>query len=261
VCALYPYQFCDYWELFQFGRRRQRSEADYRRFQRLQANLLLRYLCTWSVDISGRLILDLGSGIGGYAETMAQHGANVISLDMMVPSVRCGENILANAMAIPLAEEQIDFVFCASLIEHVDRPDDLIREIERVLRPGGYCYLSFPPYYSPRGGHEFSPWHYLGEKWALRLSTSRDHVPDWVNSFYEVTDKPESFAAIYHGWGLYRMTICKARRIIAQSNLQLIDMSTRYLPISPIRWPVLNEILTWHAQFLLQKPTVTGAVI
>jgi hypothetical protein len=32
-------------------------------------------------------------------------------------------------------------------------------------------------------------------------------------------------------------------------------MSTRYMPASFIRWPVIGEALTWHAQFLLRKPS------
>jgi hypothetical protein len=42
--------------------------------------------------------------------------------------------------------------------------------------------------------------------------------------------------------------------LIKASGLQLINLSTRYLPFSLIRWPLLGELLTWHAQFLLRKP-------
>jgi hypothetical protein len=30
-------------------------------------------------------------------------------------------------------------------------------------------------------------------------------------------------------------------------------MSTRYQPLSVIRWPIVGEVMTWHAQFLLEK--------
>ena len=49
------------------------------------------------------------------------------------------------------------------------------------------------------------------------------------------------------------MTIGQAKRLIAATELELVNQSTRYLPLSMIRWPILGEILTWHAQFLLQK--------
>ena len=41
-------------------------------------------------------------------------------------------------------------------------PMGLIEEMIRVTRPGGLVYLSFTNWYSPWGGHEMSPWHYLG---------------------------------------------------------------------------------------------------
>jgi len=58
------------------------------------------------------------------------------------------------------------------------------------------------------------------------------------------------------------MTVGKARSLISASGLEILDMSTRYMPVSLIRWPVLGELLTWHAQFLLAKPKAaisTGA--
>jgi hypothetical protein len=50
------------------------------------------------------------------------------------------------------------------------------------------------------------------------------------------------------------MTIRKFRRLLARTQLVCRDVSARYFPISFVRWPVLGEILTWHAQFLVVKP-------
>ena len=241
-------------QLWRLARKRHRSEEDYRTFQAFQAQLLVDYFRKFNVQLKERRVLDLGSGIGGYSQHLVRYGADVISLDLVVPSHLTGTSLVGNALDLPLRDNSIDIVFCASLIEHVAEPQRLIEEIERVLKKGGFCYLSFPPYYSPLGGHEFSPWHYLGEKWALRLSRGRSRVPEWVAQLYKMPKTPRSFAEIYYGWGLYRMTIRKARSLIAKSDLILVDSSTRYMPISAVRWPVLGEFLTWHAQFLLRKP-------
>ena len=40
----------------------------------------------------------------------------------------------------------------------------MIREIERVLPPGGWGYLSWTNWYSPHGGHDMSPYHLLGPR-------------------------------------------------------------------------------------------------
>jgi ubiquinone/menaquinone biosynthesis C-methylase UbiE len=190
---------------------------------------------------------------------MAAAGALVVSVDLMAGAVRLDARckpVIGHALHVPLGDQVVDFVFCASLIEHVPNPQALMEEIVRVLRPGGVCYLSFPPFYSPVGGHEYAPFHYLGERLAMRLARKRSQKghPAWVQQLYAVNANPTSFASIYADWGLYMMTIAKARRLVMHSGLTLLDQSTRYFPHSFARWPVLGELLTWHVQFLLQRP-------
>jgi SAM-dependent methyltransferase len=245
-----------YHRLWQLARARLRSEEDYRTFQAYQAELIIEYLRRFGVELRGKRIVDLGSGIAGYSRQFARHGAQVISMDLMQPAAAIGlgvQPLRANALRIPLPEQCIDFVFCASLIEHVAHPAQLILEIKRVLKVGGEGYLSFPPFYSPVGGHEFAPFHYLGQTAALRLKKRRHLVPDWVRDLYQVPMEPSSFAGLYPGWGLYRMTIRQARRLLSLSRLTVVNLSTRYMPVSFVRWPGLGELLTWHVQFLLVR--------
>ena len=245
-----------YRRLWQFARSRLRSEEDYRAFQSYQAELLLGYLRERGIETDGSRVVDLGSGISGYGQQFARHGARVISIDFTHPSGTTNlgiEPVCANALEVPLPDRSVDFVFCASLIEHVDSPGQLLWEIQRVLKVGGSCYLSFPPFYSPMGGHEFAPFHYLGEKLALRLKKRRGTVPEWARQLYDASIEPESFADLYPRWGLCRMTIGKARRLLAATKLTPVDMSTRYMPLGFARWPLLGEILTWHVQFLVVR--------
>lgn len=245
----------DFRNLWRLAIRRKRSEQSYREFQAFQAGLLIRYLEEHGVGFAGSALLDLGSGLGGYSREFAARGARVFAVDLTPPRVHGPglRRIQASAGAVPLRDASMDLVFCASLIEHVPRPEEILGEIERVLKPGGTAYVSFPPYYSPLGGHEYAPFHYLGEKISIRLR-GRRKVPDWVRSLYPVRGDAESFAELFTGWGLFKMTIRKFRRLLRASRLRCLDMSTRYLPVSFIRWPWIGEVLTWHAQFLLRKP-------
>ncbi len=243
-------------QLWTLARRRLRSPEDYVLFQAQQGSMLASYLRRQGVTLVGRTVLDLGSGLGGYSKIWLDQGARVIALDLIRPAALTGarySGMVGDAQAIPLCDGAVTFVFCASLIEHVATPDKLLAEVARVLTPGGFCYLSFPPFYSPRGGHEFAPYHYLGERLAMQLTPAKRRELNWMNNPYRPTQRPKSFADLYEGWGLYRMTVAKARGLIAASGLVLVDMSTRYMPVSFIRWPVIGEALTWHAQFLLRK--------
>jgi SAM-dependent methyltransferase len=251
----------DFFLLWQAAARRKRSEADYRHFQAVQARLITAYLTGNGIRLNGQSLLDLGSGLVGYSQIFAGQGARVISVDLLkadLPPTTGLSQVQGDALAVPLANASFAIVFCASLIEHVADPLRLLLEIERVLKPGGMAYVSFPPYYSIKGGHEYSPFHYLGQKMAMRIVRHKRGMPEWVDQLYHATDQVTSFSNLYRGWGLYIMTIRKFRRLLASTGFQLVEMSTRYMPTSFIRWPVAGEFLTWHAQFLLRKPDKTA---
>lgn len=248
----------NYLELYRLARKRLDSEADYKNFQRFQGALIFEYLAKFQVTVRDQVVLDLGSGIGGYSSLMREKEAVVISLDLVMPTSRSlglrELRVVGDALRIPILDTSIDFVFCASLIEHVSDPSLLLREIERVLKPGGYCYLSFPPYYSIRGGHEFSPFHLLGEQAALHISKLlKRRSPEWSAKIYSPEIYPTSFKHLYRHWGLYKMTISKARKLISSCKFSVIDCSTRYIPVNTAKWAVIGEFLTWHVQFLLKK--------
>lgn len=249
----------EFHELSRLVRTRRRSESDYRAFQAFQARLISDHLARRGFPFAGARVLDLGSGIGGYSAEFARLGARVVSVDLAPPLGWRSPGvspIQGSALAVPLRDGAADAVFCASLIEHVEDPGRLLAEIGRVLRAGGLAYVSFPPYYSPVGGHEFSPFHYLGERLAMRLARRRADPPEWVHRVQDAPEEPRSFARLYRGWGLYRMTVRKMRRLLSATSFERVELSTRYLPLSFVRWPFLGEVLTWHAQFLLRKPRV-----
>jgi SAM-dependent methyltransferase len=50
----------------------------------------------------------------------------------------------ASADALPLADESVDFVFSSNVLEHVLDQERAVREICRVLKPGGKCLTIVP---------------------------------------------------------------------------------------------------------------------
>lgn len=239
--------------LFEYARflllasRRTRSQKDYRAFQAFQAQRIVAHLQHRIPDGLARArVLDLGCSHGGYAAAFARIGRLVIGLDHRFshPAPKGSANlafVCADAMQTPFAGRSFDLVICASLIEHVPWPTRLLAEIARLLVPGGWCYLSFP-YYSLRGGHGFSPFHLLGERAALK-----------VHNLLHPGAKVASYATAYEDCGLYQVTIGSVGGLVRGLPLEIWDVSTRWPSINTARWPVLNEFLTWHVQFLLRR--------
>ncbi len=81
------------------------------------------------------LVLDLGSGKSPYKAFFP----NSISLDTHPES---GADLLADALKLPISDEQFNQVICLELLEHVQDPQKCIDEIYRVLRPNGKLILS-----------------------------------------------------------------------------------------------------------------------
>ena len=239
----------DWVRLLKLGRRRFRSQADYVRFQAFQAGLIIAALEAKGVRIAGKWALDLGCGDGGYSLALSAKTNRVVAVDRnIVQKAResCpGGPILwnqADASALPFRDGQFEFILCASLIEHVDNPAGLLSEIRRVLAPDGICYLSFPPFYSPVGGHHFKPYHLLGERVAMRLARRPG----------------ESYRTAWSQWGLYPRSIRQVSRLIKAAGFDVRSMSTRFLPVNFAAVPVIGEFLTWHVEFIIAKPRVTG---
>jgi SAM-dependent methyltransferase len=57
---------------------------------------------------------------------------------------RDGQLLLADVAALPIRSGSLDAVFGAGLISHLPRPADNLRELARVVRPGGVLALFHP---------------------------------------------------------------------------------------------------------------------
>jgi len=235
-------RFSDWMTLLRLGRQRLTSGDAYVRFQTFQGEMILSEIEATGVRLEGRRALDLGCGYGGYSLALRKRTDRVLAADRHFPPGSCTTHatiwwVEADAVSLPFGDGEFDFIMCASLIEHVAEPLRLLSEIRRVMSPRGICYLSFPPFYSPVGGHNFKPYHLLGEKLAIRLSGLQC----------------ASYATAFGKWGLYPLTIRKVRRLVGTAGLRIRNLATRFLPLNTAALPMVGEFLTWHVQFLLAR--------
>lgn len=68
--------------------------------------------------------------------------------------LRPGRLIAADASRMPFATGEFDVVYSFSVFEHLESPDAVMKEVARVLRPGGFAYVSTHLYSSEGGCHD-----------------------------------------------------------------------------------------------------------
>ncbi len=147
-------------------------------------------------EVAGRRVLDAACGPGLYAEELVARGAGVIGLDISprmielsrqrVPSGEFRVHDLAEPLPwIP--DASIDLVLFALALEYLDDRASVLRELRRVLRPGGALVLSriHPTgdwlrhggdYFDPRVVEERSSRGWRFRRWLMPLERTCEEL-------------------------------------------------------------------------------------
>jgi ubiquinone/menaquinone biosynthesis C-methylase UbiE len=102
----------------------------------------------------GKRCLDAGAGNGRGALVMLKSGAESVTLvDVSTENIRSAERNLqlfgfvnfdvrlSTLEDLPLPDDSFDFVWCNGVLMHTANPDQCLKEITRVLRPGGKSWI------------------------------------------------------------------------------------------------------------------------
>jgi len=130
----------------------------------------------------GTMVLDAGCGSGRHlCEAFRRPGVGVVGIDMKWEdlcqargylSMMGGENagpwlvVKGDVTRLPFADGTFDVVLCSEVLEHITDGKAAVREIVRILKPGGdlvvsvprylperICWLLSRPYHEEPGGH------------------------------------------------------------------------------------------------------------
>jgi SAM-dependent methyltransferase len=198
------------------------------------------------VPLAGATVLDVGGGPGYFADAFRAAGVRYVPLDpdpreLSARGTAAAGSVRGSGTALPIATAAVDVCYSSNALEHVAAPWQMTTEMVRVTRPGGTVFLSFTPWWSPHGGHETAPWHYLGGHRARRRFRRR-HGREPKNRFRE-TLHPVSVGAALR-W---------ARRC---PDATLVQAFPRYHPWWAqwvVRVPVLREVLCWNLVLVLRR--------
>jgi SAM-dependent methyltransferase len=197
-------------------------------------------------ELSGRTVVDVGGGGGWFTAAFRARGAHGYLFEpdpaeLHFRTVAPSGAVVADGYWLPVRDSHADVVFSSNVLEHVADPMGLIEEMIRVARPGGLVYLSYTNWYSPWGGHEMSPWHYLGPQYARRRYLRRHGR------------KPKH----EYGVNLFPVHVGPMLRALrARPDVTIVAAGPRYYPRwcrLLIRLPGLREVATWNLMLILRR--------
>ena len=226
--------------------------ADTARFFGLQADASIHWLSQKQVTASTHPnALDLGCGFGFFGYALSKAGYNTTYSDEV--------NFIHDS--IPRPYEFIQFDICkddfsrlrpydlvvlSNVLEHLPDPDKILRNIPQLLNPNGVFYLCWTNWLSPYGGHEYTPYHYLGSKmasWLFRVLPAKLLI-DGKNAPHTL------------GKNLFPTYIGKTLKLLrSMDGIEVVDYVPRYYP--EYRWiahaPLLREFLTWNFAVMIRR--------
>jgi SAM-dependent methyltransferase len=114
----------------------------------------------------GAMFLDAGAGFGRHAFEAARQGATVFALDWAqeevvgtrntfgamieareIPSATYGGALRGDATHLPFADATFDTVVTSEVLEHIQDDVTAIKELHRVLKPGGTLGVTVPTWW------------------------------------------------------------------------------------------------------------------
>ena len=170
-------------------------------------------------SLTGLDIADLGCGYqASFARSVLGEVASATLVDVALaddlkadPKVRAFEGELSQTL-LALPDRSFDLVMIVSVLEHLWEPLQALKQIRRLLRPGGTCLVNVPSW---RGRRylEFS---------AFKLGLSPPAEMDDHKTYYDVPDLwpllvsagflPSEIECFSHKFGLNTFAACRLKR-------------------------------------------------
>lgn len=266
-----------------YASRRFRSEYDYALFEYYRSAKVFRFLEQAGVTVGGS-ILDAGCGGGGMPLSFAEEAGRVVGIDLAPRFGDAGHRLAAerglrnlyfaraDGQALPFPDASFDMVLSHAVIEHVADAALYMRELARVLKPGGTMYLSTAPYLSFAGAHLPRlavpvPLHLLlGRRvsfgifvWLARHAPWMLREPEHENSFIKLArqGRPK------HDDLLEKVRIPSLREHIRQARLTIVTEALqvtgtfRRAPAPVVRWlrnaPFIQDIVVGNMEYVLVR--------
>jgi SAM-dependent methyltransferase len=242
----------------------------------LGSEYIVPYLKSKGIELSGARICEIGCGESGVLAALAEEGAaEVVGIDIRDLAIESSQKIFdaigtKGEFAIHNITTQappekwrghFDLVLLRDVIEHLEETELSLRHVMDFMKPGGWLYVVFPPYYSPFGAHQHLLDNTMAKLPYIQLFPDGIFTKAYKNARLQIdVEEVSSLRKI-------RLTISKFRRAIKNALLELVDEQLYFLrPVFKLKFglppvkanllkhiPGLRELAALEASYLLKK--------
>jgi len=131
-----------------------------------KAKTLLRVLQDAKMVDTNSTAVNVGCSTGIMDHHLEPHFSIYVGVDIDASALKFAKETAVRSetlwaqgdgIRLPLKTGTFDVAICSQVYEHVTDPDELMNEIFRILKPGGYCYFAATNKYSIIEQHYFVP--------------------------------------------------------------------------------------------------------
>jgi 2-polyprenyl-3-methyl-5-hydroxy-6-metoxy-1,4-benzoquinol methylase len=96
-------------------------------------------------ELKGKLVLDVGCGMGRFAEVATRWGARVVGIDLSSAAEVAATNLAdrdfvafqADVFSLPFAPESFDVIYSVGVLHHTPDCEAAVKALAKYLKPGG----------------------------------------------------------------------------------------------------------------------------
>jgi ubiquinone/menaquinone biosynthesis C-methylase UbiE len=221
-------------------------------------------------------VLDAGCGTGEMARELKGRGYEVWGLDIAEPMIRyarerCGSGRFqaGDLEHLPFRDNTFDAVVCLGVVEYLETDERSLREIRRVLRPGGQAVISTPNAVAPlyhldrillgltdavRPMSDFVKYRLRGTpgpvrqaRWKGFAHHRRFYLRGWLRLLRSVGLEPEDW--VCQGWGWHGSPLGLLAQRLSQKSVPARHILERFFGRVALRRAantfVRNRALNW----------------
>jgi ubiquinone/menaquinone biosynthesis C-methylase UbiE len=219
----------------------------------------------------GSKILDAGCGPGEVAAKLIECGYDVWGVDIAEPMIRharirCGSDQfrVGDIERIPFPDNMFDAVVCLGVIEYLDGDEQSLKEIGRVLKPGGWAVIATPNAICPlqimdralfvllsaaKPVYYFLKYRLQGKPQPVQPPSfegprRRYYRGKWLRLLRSLGFEPEE--SLCHGWGWYKS---RPLAFLVQflGSLALWRASDRFVRNRALNWLASEQMVRARA--------------